>query len=1158
MRRGPVVLMRILSIGMRKLISFPLLLATATLLILASPLLPAEPDEPEPLLPTVSVTTEKLEAKLAETDAASELGEEARKQLLDLYREALDNLKTADADTQAAQGYTRIIDEAPARLEALRAVTMDLQGRDLALDLGAALTDPLPQLEQRLQKERANLAAIRDQRTDADNRLAELSARPPLIRQRLLQARKQQEELATQLKLPPPEGEDATIRQARQWELDSRLLALNAEIKKLDQELLGQPVQQDLLTAERDKARADEEWTGRRVKALEELVNRKRQAEADQTLAQAEAIREAAAGKHPLVVRLAERNAALSEEIAGTISVLSGLTERAESADKQARRIEADFRSARETIDIGGLSQELGQMLLQQRFSLPDPTSFRREAGEREDTAARIGVRRLSHRQEQRRLRDLDAYVASLASAEERELPPPLRDELGALALDRQALLDRAIDADDLYLRKLGELELAQERLYGNVQAFDDLMSVHLLWVRSSSPADLAGLGASPEQIWRILSPAGWVDVVRSFLHQVTHTPVFALLLLVLGSLLWWRKRIIAAIPPLRAAVGKPRIDRFSHTVRALVLTLLSAAGLPLLMLVTGWQLEVSREGTSFSIAVGKALTAVAFLVFFVRFFRMACIEHGLTEGHYRWPVTRVQLLRAELDRLTWIFLPAGMVVAVTFLLDPLNAGWAIGRIAFLILAVSLSFAFYRLLHTDTGIFAPPPDSERQPGAQRLRWLGYLALVAAPLVLGVIAVLGYLHAAGTLFNKLMMTVWVLLFVWLLWELARRWLLIAQRRIAYEAAVEERAARWAARHEHKEGDAHAHDQAAPVEADEPEVNLVALSETSRKLLDTAFIFLGVINLWLVWHDVFPALRVLDGVTLWQRTATVDGAEAAIAVTLADIGLALLYAIVTVVLMKQLPAVLEIILMRSTTMSAPGRYTATTLTNYAIVIAGAVLVSATIGIEWSKLQWLVAALGVGIGFGLQEIVANFISGLIILFERPVRVGDLITVGDASGRVMRIRIRATTIRDFEQKELLIPNKELITGRLLNWTLSDELTRVLINVGVAYGSDVDRAMEILLEIAREDERVVEEPEPGVVFDMFGDSSLNLAFRVFVPTLADRLPVITDMHREIHRRFAEAGIEIPFPQRDLHMGTVAPLKVEVVGGGQAPSERVK
>ena len=1116
---------------------FPLLLIAAALLILFSPLLPAEPDESDPL-PSTSVTIEKLEAKVAETEATSELGDETKKKLLDLYRAAMDNLKAAASDTQAAERYTRIVEEAPARLESQREAMVDLQAREPADALDAALSDPLPQLAQRLQKEKADLAAVRAQRSDADNLLTELSARPPLVRQRLPLVRKQQEDLATQLKLPPLEGEEPAISQARQWELESRVQQLNAEIRRLDQELLSQTVRMDLLKIERDKAFAGEEWSGKRVKILEDLVNQKRQAEAEQTLAQAEAIRERAEGKHPMIVRLAEQNAALSEEIAGMMSVLGGLTERAQQADKRARRIEADFKSAKETIDIGGLSQELGQMLLQQRFLLPDLRTFRREADERENTAARIGVRRLNHRQEQRRLRDLDAYIASLATAEAPEISPQLDDELRALARERQALMEKAIDADDLYLRKLGELESVQQRLIDQVKGFDEFMNVHLLWVRSSSPADLAGLGASPEQVWRILSPKGWQEVVHSLLHQVTHSPVFALLVLVLGTLLWWRKRIIAAIPPLRTSVGKPRIDRFSYTLQAFVLTLVAAASLPLLMLVTGWQLDVSNEGTSFSIAVGRALVLVAVTVFFVRFFRMACIEQGLAEAHYRWPAARVQLLRTELDRLTWIFLPAAMVAAVAVRLDPLNGGWAIGRVAFLVLAGSLSFAFYRLLHPDKGIFASPSGLEGQRTVPRLRWLSYLALVAAPLALGVIAVLGYLHAAGTLFGELMTTVWLLITVWLLWELARRWLLIAQRRIAYETAVEERRERWAARQEQEEGDEHAQDKAAFMEMEEPEVDLVALSETSKKLLNTVFVFLGIIGLWMVWFDVFPALRILDDVILWHRTEIVDGAEQAVAVTLADIGLAAVYAVVTVVLMKQLPAVLEIILMHSTEMSASGRYTVTTLTNYLIVIAGAVLVSVTIGVEWSKLQWLVAALGVGIGFGLQEIVANFISGLIILFERPVRVGDLITVGDASGRVMRVRIRATTIRDFEQKELLIPNKELITGRLLNWTLSDEMTRILIQVGIAYGSDVGKAMEILLELGREDERVLEEPPPGVVFDQFADSSLNLAFRVFVGTLADRLPVMTDMHREIHRRFAEEGITIAFPQRDVHINS--------------------
>jgi len=669
---------------MKNRLPFPLLPAVAALLILASALLLAEPKEADRLA-VASVTAENLEAKVAETENATGLGDEARKRLLELYRKALDNLNSAASDTQAAETYARVIDEAPARIEAQREALVDLQARESAQAPVFSQSETLPQLAQHLQNEQADLAVARAQLSDTESRLAELSARPPLIRERLALAREQREEVATQLKLPYAKTEDATLNQARQWELESRLQKLNAEIKKLDQELLSEPLRMELLKIEQDKALAGKEWSAKRVKQLDDLVNQKRQAEAEQKLAQAEAIREGAEGKHPIIVRQAERNAALSEEIAGTMSVLGHLSERTQQAGERARRIEDDFKSARETISIGGLSRELGQMLLQQRFLLPDLNTFRREANERENTAARIGVRRLSYRQQQRQLRDLDAYVASLATTDTPDLLALLDHELRALARERQTLLQKAIATDDIYLRKLGELESAQQRLFDQVKGFDEFMAVHLLWVRSSSPADLAGLGASPEEVWRILSPKGWREVGLSLLHQVTHSPVFTLLVLVLGALLWWRKRIVAAIPALRTSVGKPRIDRFSYTLQAFVLTLIAAAGLPLLMLVTGWQLKVSSEGTSFSFAVGQALVLVTAVVFFVRFLRMACIEQGLAEAHYRWPAARVQLLRTELDRLTWIFLPAAMVAAVAVQLVPLNGGWALGRVAFLL-----------------------------------------------------------------------------------------------------------------------------------------------------------------------------------------------------------------------------------------------------------------------------------------------------------------------------------------------------------------------------------------------------------------------------------------------------------------------------------------
>jgi len=206
-----------------------------------------------------------------------------------------------------------------------------------------------------------------------------------------------------------------------------------------------------------------------------------------------------------------------------------------------------------------------------------------------------------------------------------------------------------------------------------------------------------------------------------------------------------------------------------------------------------------------------------------------------------------------------------------------------------------------------------------------------------------------------------------------------------------------------------------------------------------------------------------------------------------------------------------------------------------------------VLSSLGGSWSQIQWAVAALSVGIGFGLQEIVANFISGLIILFEQPIRLGDVVTVGDVSGTVTKIRIRATTIRDFDRKELLVPNKEFITSRLLNWSLSDQVTRMILEVGVAYGTDLDRAIAIVQEVADRHPLVMRDPRPFITFEAFGDNSLLLQMRLFVDQLDKRLAIASELRLEINRRFNAEGIVVAFPQRDVHLDTSRPLDIRLV-----------
>ena len=167
------------------------------------------------------------------------------------------------------------------------------------------------------------------------------------------------------------------------------------------------------------------------------------------------------------------------------------------------------------------------------------------------------------------------------------------------------------------------------------------------------------------------------------------------------------------------------------------------------------------------------------------------------------------------------------------------------------------------------------------------------------------------------------------------------------------------------------------------------------------------------------------------------------------------------------------------------------------------------------------------------------ANFISGLIILFEQPVRVDDVVTVGDVTGTVTKIKIRATTIRKWDQTELIVPNKEFITGRLTNWTLTDKILRKDFIVGIAYGSDIKKAEQILYEIAAANPYVLDNPKPVVIFTSFGSSSLDFELRVYISGMENYLNIWHDINCAIDDAFRKAGIEIAFPQQDIHIRSV-------------------
>ncbi len=1098
-------------------------------------------------LPSTLVAPEVLESKIAEIEAVVDPQDEAGSMLLERYRGALTHLEETNANAERAGAFEAAIRTAPAETLQIREKIQAAQGTDPVDTLGVSLETPLEQVERQLTKEQVDLAAVDARRADFEKRLTYNQNRPAAISQRLAEAKQQQEEVVAALGLPPEAEEGPALSQAKRWELETRYAALSTEIKMLDQELISQSMRLDLLEAKRDQAVASIAWIGARTQVLSELVNRKRRREAEQATVDAEEAQRETAGLDPLLVHLAERNAALTDELNAMAGRLDTLDRQQAQAEQLAQRIAADYRDTETTLASGGMTSGLGRLLLKHRESLPDFKVYARKARARKQRIAELGGQRLLYREEARRIADPEQTVAALETEVSAAKTPRLRTQLRELVTQRQTLLEKTLESGEFYLRQLGELDTAEGQLIEATRTYDDFLREQLFWIRSTELVRLEDLVGLPDEAQRML-PAIRSDLNRAFQGQVMGFPGFWFALLAAAALIWKRRALIAAIEATSKPLGKPTADSFGYTLRALALTLVAAAPLPLVLAIMGWRLQFTDQGTDLSHEVGGSLLRVAEHLYFLGALRTMCIPQGLAAAHFHWPESNVRRLRAEFGWLIWFFVPAAFVTLFAVDLNPVEWGGVIARLGMVAFYAALALFLYRVFHPKRGVLAHLRSARGL--LFRFSQLWFPLLLAFPLGLMALGLGGYIYTVATLSYPFTETLWLIAALVVLYALARRWLQVVGRRLAYEAAVERRRAALAARQAEA---SQAGGEEGGLQVEETEVDLAELSDESRQLIKIALIVTGLIVLYLTWSSLLPALRIFDDITLW--TVAVEGQDERLAVTLGDVWLALIYAVGTAVLAKRLPAMLEIILLQRFHMSSGSRYTVTTLSAYGVVAIGILLVFNTLGTPWSQLQWLVAALGVGIGFGLQEIVANFISGLIILFERPIRIGDTVTVGDTDGVVTKIRIRATTIRNWDRKELLVPNKEFITGRLLNWSLSDQVTRIIVMVGVAYGTDVDKAFELMREAAEEHERVLDDPAPSVIFESFGDNSLGMLLRAFVDSVDLRYPTMSALNEAINEKFNAAGIVIAFPQRDLHLDTTRPLQVELRRGRDTPRD---
>ncbi len=1080
------------------------------------------------------LTEEAILARQQQAKVAQDLDEATRAQVDDLYKKALEQLAEADRWAAEATRLEQVMQEAPARLEKVKAeLAVELPPPTAEVPEGASLNE----LEQKLTLIQADLADRQKQASEKDQELARRTQRRKDVPGELGEANKQLEELQNQLAVPPPTDEPPALTEAKRVLRQAQLKALEQRIRALSVEIPSYDATREALLAERDLHTRQVPRGEKLVKAWQDIVNERRRQEAERGAEEAEEARRAAASAHPAVRSLAEENARLAAERTELAKKIEQISEELTRTNAQRDEVKSQAQSVEDKVKAaGGVTEAVSVLLRKQQASLPDVRQHRRRIRARRSEISKVHLQSLELQDESKALTDLEQQAAQVLETVEPAVSAVDRQDIeaavGSLLKAKRDYVDSLLKDLDTYLTRLVELDGAERQVIAETGQFAAYIGEHILWLRSTASLAPTDIPHAWQALLWLGSPEGWSAVWRSVGQDIrTHPLLYGVVLAAFVGWLLGQRRLRAAVRSRAELVRSARSDAFGHTVAVLAATLVLAVGWPAVVGFLAWRLWSAAEASDFVRAVAVGLRAAAILFFTMEILRQACRERGLGEVHFQWRQVGLKTVRKNLIWFMAVLLPASFIFPVIEWQQE-NEAWqdSLGRVALMVGLVSLGLFSLRVLRPSGQLLKDLLSRNRGGWLDRLRYVWYPLAFGTPLALALAAAVGYQYTAAQLSRRLLGTLWLVLGVILADALMLRWLFVARRRLALEKAEKRLSA------EAKQVEAGLEVTGERGErVEEPEVDIFSISTQTGQLVRSVVVVALVIGLWLIWADVLPALALLDRVELWQ----VGEGEYC---TLASLALAILILLVTVVAGKNLPGLLEIALLQRLPLDHGVRYAISAVTRYLISIIGVIVALAVIGIGWSKVQWLVAAMTVGLGFGLQEIFANFISGLIILLERPMRVGDTVTVGSITGTVTRIQIRATTIRDWDRKELVVPNKEFVTGQLINWTLSDTILRLVVPVGIAYGSDTRLAHDLLLKVARDNPHVLDDSPPAALFMGFGESSLDFQLRVFIPSMEYYLQVWHELHMAIDNAFREAGITIAFPQRDLHVRSFQPV----------------
>ncbi|MBI6527690.1 mechanosensitive channel MscK [Proteus vulgaris] len=1075
-------------------------------------------------VPSNLPTQENIQNQLNLLNKRSELSAEDKLTIADLEQSLLllDNIQQLE---KKSVNYNKTVEQLPEKLRSTQYQLNQLKQKvankevdDYQKSLEAL---PLATLESQLESVLQSLQKSQDDLANYSNELIVLQTQPERAQSVLFNNSDRLQQI--RILLNKSSADKAQMRPSAVQLLQLEQYYLQQQNNFQKRTLQSNVQLQSLLQLQRDYSSVYIDLSQERAQLLQEAISDKRLDSSEETAKEAQSteLDNQAINNDPFYLAQTEINKHLSDKLIVTTQNNNELNRHSLMVKNRLDRAIQSERNLKEQIDVLKGSLLLSRILFEEQVDLPDGIFINNLP----DKIADLRLEQFEINKQRDQIIQPNIYIDQLMQeylsahpeVTDANAQKELRSALELLVDARRELLDKLNNQLGNQISGSINLQMDQQQLRSVVSSLESTLAQQIFWVSSNKPINLNWFSTFPSQAVAEFQSfkLNWSNE-NLLIGAKKSLPVLIALILFGLVLIWQRKKLDTQFEKLNGDINKLNKDSQLHTPLALGIVFLKTLPLSCFVLAIGYWL-INSFNVQQEFIWSFAWQFAVFWLMFEWSYRLMS-DNGVAVKHFKIPVERVQQNRKRLLRLSLPMLPI-ILLSAYGINNPLSlVGDVIGQLVAIISLFCISLCALPFCR----------EMWQEKGNHVVRTVVITLLTFSPLILMGLVILGYYYTALRLANRWIDSLYLLMLWFIAYHASLRGLTVAARRLAYRRALERRQAMLKEKKESEDN------SLEPIQ--EPPMDMDQINQQSLRLTTMILFIIFASSFYGIWSDFITVFTYLDGISLWSYTLPTELGSVVKAVTVADILLSVSIMAISWFMTRNLPGLLEVLILSRIKLQQGASYAITTILTYVIIAIGTIVSLGILGVAWEKLQWLAAALTVGLGFGLQEIFANFVSGLIILFERPVRIGDTVTIGTYSGTVSRIRIRATTVTDFDRKEVIIPNKAFVTERLINWTLSDTVTRIIIQVGVAYGSDLDKVKAILMKAAKENARVMTEPEPVVLFTEFGASTLNHDLRFYVRTLGDRSIAIDEVNRAIDKLCNENNINIAFNQLDVYL----------------------